>query len=252
MVVMRGILKHAREADPTLPVLEIPRAKRRGPKPTRERMPLPDILRALMAIPEEHRGIFLHLFYTMNRPQDARGALIGGYDFDTGTFTARHALKTHSGINPVRGGTKTGEEGACTLPADLRAWLAAHAIWRRKRPQTPLYANPRTVAAYRMGKLGDLWREAVTRAEVPYVSLYRALKHSPGTALLEAGVPIGDLQAAYRHTTAGMTEAYDLEKRMRRERAMRRLEELAGVALEELEAAEAAGVHQVSTKDLEP
>jgi len=201
-------------------------------------MPLPDTLQTLLAIPQDDRGILLHLFYTMGRPQDARGALVDDYDPKTGTFEARHALKTHSGINPVRGGSKTGEEGACTLPADLRAWIAEHARWRRNRPEAPLYANPRTGEAYRMGKLGDLWREVVRRAQVPYVSLYPALKHSPGTALLEAGVPIGDLQAAYKHTTAGMTEAYDLEKRMRRERAMRRLEELAGVALEELEAAE--------------
>jgi integrase len=249
LVVMRGLLKHAREADPTLLTLEIPKAKRRGPKPKRQRMPLPDILQTLLKIRQEDRGIFMHMFYTMNRPGEARAALIEDYDFDTGTFETCRALKTGSGVNPVEGTTKTDEDGACTLPADLRVWLAEHARWRRNRPEAPLYANPRTEAAYRMGTLTDMWRNATEAADVPYVSLYRALKHSPGTALLEAGVPIGDLQAAYRHTTAAMTEAYDLEKRMRRERAMRRLEELAGVALAELMAAESESANNLPTAE---
>lgn len=82
-----------------------------------------------------------------------------------------------------------------------------------------------------MGRLDKHWRLACARAGVAYVPVYRALKHSPGTALLEAGLSREDLRAAFRHKNARTTMIYELENTQRRERATEKLEEMVGSRL---------------------
>jgi site-specific recombinase XerD len=76
----------------------------------------------------------------------------------------------------------------------------------------PLFANSRTGTPCSEKAVANLWRAACKRAGVDYVSACRALKHSPGTALLERGLSVGDLQAAFRHRSGRTTMNHDLEQ----------------------------------------
>ena len=68
-----------------------------------------------------------------------------------------------------------------------------------------------------MRRLQVRWRDACTDAGVSYVSLYPALKHSPGTAMLEAGVPLEHVQALYAHRSERTVRIYDLGGNQRRD-----------------------------------
>jgi len=226
LVPLRSTLTRYREERPEVPAPIWP--KIRVSRQPQQRMPLEDILSVLSAIPEEDAGVFLAAFYTMARPGEARALLIEDYDFRSGRLTIRRALKTTSGENPVPGGTKTDETGVYALPGDLRAWLQKWRGEARLDRSAPLFPNPRTGHAWATGRMEKHWRLACERAQVPYVPVYRALKHSPGTALLEAGLSREDLQAAFRHKSARTTTIYELENTQRRERATAKLEEMVG------------------------
>ena len=225
LLPLRGAVRLYRESHPELPAIVWPQIKVVRVK--RERMLLEDILAVLDQIREESRGIFLCGFYTMCRPNEARALLIEDYDWKAGTLDIRRALKTMSGARPAQGDTKTGRGGVYPLPAELRAWLVK---WRgdaRLDRSAPLFPC-KDGHAWGHDSLWSMWRRACGRADVPYVTLYRALKHSAGTALLENGLSREDLQAAYRHRAASMTEVYELDDTQRRERASKHLENLVG------------------------
>ena len=115
--------------------------------------------------------------------------------------------------------TKTGEEGSYQLPEELRAWIAKHRGDGRLDRAAPLFPNPLTGAPWAKNILWKHWKLACDQAEVPYVSGYRALKHSSGTALLEAGLSREDIQAAFRHSSERTQLAYDIQNDQRRKRA---------------------------------
>ncbi len=74
-------------------------------------------------------------------------------------------------------------------------------------------------------KLRTVWL-AGEAAEVEYVPLYRATKHTTFTALREAGVSRDEVQALARHRDPRTTDIYDLDDDQRRKRALTALEEL--------------------------
>jgi len=226
MVPLRAAFRHYREGSPKVPDIIWPAVK--VPKTRRQAMAFSDVLSVVAAIPEEDQGIFLCSLYTMCRPGEARGITVGSYDFKTGVLTIQEALKSKSGVAPKRGSTKTEESGDYPLPAELRDWIAKHRGTDRLQKRAPLFINPRSGTAYSEKALRNRWITACTDAGVEYVSIYRALKHSPGTALLESGLSRDDLQAAFRHKSASTTMIYDLEKTQRRARATQKLEALAG------------------------
>ena len=124
----------------------------------------------------------------------------------------------------------------------MRAWIAKYRGDARLDREAPLFPNPRTNAHWHAKILRRHWHRACGLAGVEYVPVYRALKHSAGTALMEAGLSREDLQAAYRHKSARMTMVYELDDARRRARATAKLEELVGEVLEN------APVNQPSTK----
>ncbi len=72
----------------------------------------------------------------------------------------------------------------------------------------------------------DTWQRACARAGVEPVPLYRAIKHTPLSALRDAGVPLEDVLDQYRFTSSAMLEHYDQAKDVRRGGVVSRLDEL--------------------------
>lgn len=224
MVPLRGVVRRFREEHPDMPEPVWPTIA--IPRKSASRMSLHDALAAFDAMPEDRLGVFLAAFYTTGRPGEARALVIEDYDFATGRLRVGRALKTKSGRDRVEGAPKNDEVGSYELPADLRAWIAK---WRgpaRLDRSAPLFPNPETGTAWAHGRMGKWWRIACKAAGVSYVPLYRSLKHSPGTALLEAGLSREDLQAAFRHRSVNTQLAYDLDSDVRRQRATGKLVEL--------------------------
>ena len=224
LVPIRGILRRYREDHPDLPEPVWPTIA--VPRKQAQRMTLRDVIAAFDAIQEERIGVYLIAFYTTGRPGEARAALIEDYDFQTGKLRVGRALKTKSGKNRVEGAPKNDEVGVYELPEDLQRWIERWRGEARLDRTAPLAPNPETGEAWSHGRMAKWWRRACEDAEVPYVPLYRALKHSPGTALLEAGLSREDLQAAFRHRSVGTQLAYDVASDARRQRATGKLVEL--------------------------
>jgi len=223
--VLRPIVRRYREDRPEVPEPIWPRVK--VPRAPQQRMPLDEIVATLDAIPEPAAGIFLCAFYTASRPNEVRGTLVQDYDFKTGKLTICRALKTDSGANPYQGGSKTDESGVYVVPEDLGAWLQKWRGEARLDRSAPLFPHPTTGTAWESKRMRTAWERACARAGVDYVPVYRALKHSPVTALLEAGASLEDVQALCRHKRKSTTERYDLGNDQRRARGAGMLKELA-------------------------
>jgi len=224
LVPLRGVVRRYREENPDMPEPVWPTIA--TPKKKRKPMTLADILRALEHMPEERLGLYLAMMYTSCRPGEARALRMQDYDFGTGTLTIEVAAKTRSGANPKVGDTKNTERGSYALPDDLRAWVLK---WRgdaRLDRTAPLFPNPETGNMWGHGAVLKWWRRACESAQVEYTGPYFATKHSPGTALLEAGLSREDLQAAFRHRAANTQMFYDVEDDARRARATSKLAEL--------------------------
>jgi integrase len=214
-------LRQGREAE--FPLLEFPRLKHSTS--TRSVMDLDDRAAAIAALPDEDRGIFLALKIGI-RPSEARALTIADYDFARGVVTIRYALKG-SGSGAKRGPTKTGETGDYPITGELREWIAEHVPEaRRFQPDAPLFAHPRTGRPYHSNVVRQLWIEACETADVEYLPLYQAMKHTTLTALRDAGVSIDDVQALARHRDPRTTEIYDLRDDARRKRALEKLDEM--------------------------
>ncbi len=214
-------LRRGRERD--FPRLEFPRVKIKA-RTKRSVMDLQDRADAIAAIRAADRGIFLALKMGI-RPGEARALRIADSNFATGVLSIGEALKSQ-GSGAKRGETKTGEPGDYPASVELREWIAEHVPEaRRFQPDAPLFAHPRTGNPYSAGVLRKLWIAACDAAEVEYIPLYVATKHSTITALREAGVPLDEAQALARHRdprTVG--RYYDLTDDQRRKRALDSLE----------------------------
>jgi hypothetical protein len=117
------------------------------------------------------------------------------FAFASGVLSIREALKGE-GSGAPRGDTKTGEPGDYPVSAELHDWLAEQvSIERRFQAEAPLFPNPRTGRPYSSHKLRELWIAACEAAEVEYVPIDRATKHTAFTALREAGVSRDEVQA---------------------------------------------------------
>ncbi len=188
-------------------------------------MQLADRAHAIEAVAPEDRGIFLAL-KTGVRPGEARALHIGDYDFASGILSIREALKSH-GSGAPRGETKTGEPGDYPVSVELCDWIAEQVpTERRFQAEAPLFPNPRTGRPYSSHKLREVWIAACEAAEVEYVPLYRAMKHTTFTALREAGVSRDEVQALARHRDPRTTDIYDLDDDQRRRRALASLDQL--------------------------
>lgn len=206
-------------------------AKRRGQarRPTPARISLPDVVRAIEAMPEARRPIFWAMLYCGARPTEARGVL--GQDWARPRLTIRRSAATRASDAEVRDSTKTGEAGAYDLPEWLCDLIDRHRV--SIAPDAPLFAQSDRRAGgslYSDDSLRDCWQAACAATGLPDVSLYRAMKHTQVGALRAAGLPIEDILAQYRWTGPAMLEHYDEAQNERRGAVVARLDALVGPA----------------------
>lgn len=199
---------------------------RRG---TPARVGLPDVVRAIEAMPEARRPIFWAMLYCGARPTEARGVL--GADWSRPRLTIRRSAASRQSTAEVRDTTKTGEAGTYELPEWLCDLIDRHRV--SIAPDAPLFAQMdrrARGALYSDDALRDAWMAACERTGLPFVPVYRAMKHTQVGALRDAGLPIEDIVAQYRWTGASMLEHYDEGQNQRRGAVVARLDALVGSA----------------------
>ena len=204
LTAFRAFLRWVRQRDKSFVIPEFPRLRTVRRRP--ETMPIADQVAALRALPDEHRGIFLALALTI-RPGEARALTVRDYDFKRREVHIAHALKG-AGPRAARGPTKTGETGRYPVGRELTEWIERNVPTEaRFKPDTPLFPNPRTGKPYCHLSLARTWRNACDDAEVPYVPIYRALKHSTLSELARE-LPLEVLQGLARHRSVETTRGY--------------------------------------------
>ena len=209
------------------PIPTAARAKRENEaERSDERQTLPQTVAGIEALPESRQPIFWTMLYTQARPTEARGVLCG--DFRAPRLAIRRSAEGDRSGDPVAPRTKTGERGVWTLPDWLCALLerVCGASW--EPPERPLFRNPDPQARgelFSYDALRDAWMGACEAAGVPYVPVYRALKHGLVTAYLDAGMDVDDVIAQCRFRGDQMVEVYDLDADRRRQGNVERLDE---------------------------
>lgn len=204
-------------------------AKRRGlaRRGAPARIGLPDVVRAIEAMPELRRPIYWVMLYCGARPTEARGVL--GRDWTRPRLTICRSAADRASRAEVRDSTKTGEVGTYELPEWLCDLIDRHRA--SIAPDAPLFGQRDRRARGALlsdDALRDCWMAACARCGVPAVSLYRAMKHTQVGALRAAGLPIEDIVAQYRWTGPAMLEHYDEARDERRGGVVARLDELVG------------------------
>lgn len=94
---------------------------------------------------------------------------------------------------------------------------------------TPLFRNPHQLAKsdiWTDGALADTWRAALNSNELPWVPLYKSMKHTQISALRDAGLPVDDLVERCRWNSPAMMARYDRESDRRRDKVASVLAEL--------------------------
>lgn len=209
------------------PIPTAARAKRENEAERSDaRQTLPETVAAIEALPENRRPIFWAMLYTQARPTEARGILCG--DYRAPRLTVRRSAEGDHSTDSIAPRTKTGERGFWELPGWLCALIERVCSPNFEPPERPLFRNPDPQARgelFSYDALRDAWMGACEAAGVPYVPVYRALKHGIVTAYLDAGMEVDDVIAQCRFKGDAMVEVYDLDADRRRQGNVERLDE---------------------------
>ena len=148
----------------------------------------------LSRIPEKHRDIFEFLMETGLRPSEACALMAKDIDPHTRKALIR---RTYSEAE-LREKTKQKKERWVVLTD--RTWeLVTKNVGRSEF----VFTNPETKRGYRYKFLYRLWTETGTK-----VGFYAGTRHSLGTQLGNAGVPIQDIQKILGHADLRTTQRY--------------------------------------------
>lgn len=213
---------------PSMPTALVAKRRNVGRRPA-ARLTLPQVVAGIDAIPVERQPFFWALFFTQGRPTELRGAL--GVDYVRPRLTlCRSAESKHRGAD-VAPTTKTGETGAYELPEWVCDLIEEHCPAARFGSPSPIFLGWRGRSKLELlsdDAIGATWRKATEKAGIPWVPVYRAMKHTQVSALLDAGISVDELVTQCRWTSPAMLEHYDEARDVRRGRVVAKLAELVG------------------------
>lgn len=218
---------------PSMPTAITAKRRNRSRRKSESRFTLAEVVRGIEAIPEARQPLFWVMFYTQSRPTEAKAVL--GEDYERPALTiCRSAESKHAGA-AIRDTTKTGESGTYALPEWVCDLIDKHCTGARFDLSQPLFTNKD--GRSRGGVISDdsirqTWQTATKKAGLPWVSVYRAFKHTQISALRDAGISIEDIVDQCRWTSAAMLDHYDERKDERRGVVVGRLDEMVGKARE--------------------
>ena len=200
------------------------RKRRRARETT---LTLRQVAERVEAIPERRQVPYWLLFFSQRRLSEIRGIL--GVDCERPRVFIGRAADGKQGGAPIRDSAKTDEDGWYPMPEFVWELIERHCTAARFDPAQPLVQNddPRAPAGCISDEaLRDGWDMAGKRLEQTHVPLYRAMKGTGISGLLDAGVSEEDVLALTGHTERATLDIYDRKRETRRQRAVTQLDEL--------------------------
>jgi hypothetical protein len=216
---------------PSMPTAITAKRRNVGRRAAENRLTLAQVVRAIDAIPEDRQPLFWVLFYTQARPTEVRGVL--GEDWVRPRLTIRRSAESKSGAAEIAPTTKTGETGTYELPEWVAALIDKQCTGARFNADAPLFRNPDARAGggiFSDDAIRGTWETATKRAGIPWVPVYRAMKHTQVSALRDAGISIEEIVDQCRWTSSAMLEHYDEARDVRRGAVVARLDAMVGRA----------------------
>ena len=196
---------------------------------------LQQVVQTIEAIDENRQPIFWTLFFTQSRICEARGVLGQDYlfeaeeDWERGRLFIERSADSKGAEAQIRNSTKTGVDGSYLMPEFIQKLIAKHCSHARFDPSLPLFRNPHPLAKsdiWTDDALANTWRAALDSNELPWVPLYKSMKHTQISALRDAGLPVDDILEQCRWTSPEMMARYDRESDRRRDKVGSMLAEL--------------------------
>jgi hypothetical protein len=190
---------------------------------------LPQVVHAIEEIDENRQPIFWAMFFTQCRITEARAVLGMDYIFEDqpgddrlkrGRIFIERSADSKGAQAQIQNTTKTGVDGSYLLPEFVRTLIANHCSHARFDPRLPLFRNPHCLAKGNLwtdDALSDTWKSALSRLGLPWVPVYKSLKHTQISALRDSGLPVDDIVEQCRWTSRDMMERYDSEQDQRRD-----------------------------------
>ncbi len=152
----------------------------------------------LNAMPEQHRSIFMFLFWTGCRHGEARALHCNDIDYDKAVITIRHNFSDSVLTTP-----KTGQERKIPLTEPLKDLLL-------KQPRTlrsPFVFNLNGKPYYE-SSLGKIWRSACNKTGIENVTPYSGTRHSFASQLINEGRSLEIIGEILGHTDIRTTKKY--------------------------------------------
>jgi hypothetical protein len=174
------------------------RKERRSRSGKREAsLTLKQVVQTIEAIDENRQPIFWTLFFTQSRICEARGVLGQDYlfeaedDWEKGRLFIERSADSNGAEAQIRNSTKNGMDGSYLMPEFIQKLIAKHCSHARFDTSLPLFRNPHQLAKsdiWTDGALADTSRAALNSKELPWVPLYKSMKHTQISALRDASV----------------------------------------------------------------
>ncbi len=199
-------------------------------------------MHAIEAIDGNRQPIFWAMFFTQCRITEARAVLGMDYVFEDepgddgwerGRIFIERSADSKGALAQIQNTTKTGVDGSYLMPEFVRTLIANHCSHARFDPRLPLFRNPHCLAKgdlWTDDALRDTWEPALSRLGLPWVPVYKSMKHTQISALRKAGLAVDDIVEQCRWTSPDMMERYDSEQDQRRAGVMNLLESLVDAA----------------------
>ena len=124
-------------------------------------------------------------------------------DWEKGRLFIERSADSKGAEAQIRNSTKTGVDGSYLMPEFIQKLIAKHCSHARFDPSLPLFRNPHRLAksdVWTDDALANTWRAALDSNELPWVPLYKSMKHTQISALRDAGLPVDDILEQCRWT----------------------------------------------------
>jgi integrase len=159
--------------------------------------------RALKAIPEEKRGIFLAMATLGLRNGEARALNVA--DYRGRELNVGWAMKGPE-RNAPRRAPKNGRWRELPIPPQLAEWLANRVD--RSDLGRPLFVHPSTGERWAPTAMRREWHDACDKAGVPDCPLYEGARHSAATEWKRQGADDRTIRTILGHVDGRSVERY--------------------------------------------
>ncbi len=168
----------------------------------------------ILAIPEEHRPLYLFLALHGCRPSEGRALKVKDIDFKQGSIKIRRTFSGKSGnilreLNEQetkqKDKTKTGKIRVIPINAEMLNILEK--LCKNRFGEEFVFLNRRAKKHYNKTTFGEIWRSACKKAGT-FITAYEGLRHSWASQRVSRGISLYLVSKVLGHTDSRTSERY--------------------------------------------